>query len=97
MKLLHPTPLQNRIHICPRIGLFKTYYQFIQTTKSNSTISESNKKRPVKRTFLKKNLVEAMGVEPMSALLQTPSATCLAFTYTHSATQKATSNTDEPV
>lgn len=26
-----------------------------------------------------KNLVEAMGIEPMSALHQTPSATCLAL------------------
>jgi len=33
-------------------------------------------------------LVEAMGVEPMSALLQTPSATCLVFIYTHFATLK---------
>jgi len=36
----------------------------------------------------KRRLVEAMGIEPMSALLQTSSATCLAFIHTHSANLK---------
>lgn len=35
------------------------------------------------------NLVEAMGIEPMSALQITPSTTCLFFDYTHINASKA--------
>ena len=38
------------------------------------------------------NLVEAMGVEPMSALHETSSATCLAFAYTFIPTRKLDQN-----
>jgi hypothetical protein len=35
-----------------------------------------------------RRLVEAMGIEPMSALQITPSATCLFFDYTHTTPQR---------
>ena len=35
-----------------------------------------------------KSLVEAMGIEPMSALQITPSATCLFFDYTYTTPQR---------